>query len=117
MIHIQLPIQKRPTRIGTALKTLRENLLTPHKIALMISMLLSGALYCFLPLVFALGPVYLHSLIWFWTYWKHSVKRKTDEAAWNRYVEMYGNEKGEIPVDIRLRHKRMINNGQKISLQ
>ena len=112
----QIHIYKKPTRLEYIKLFLKENIFTAQKIGFVIASLLSWIFYYFIPIAFALIPIYIHVLLWAISYYQYSIKRKKDETVWDKYVSRYGNKKGEIPADVRMRHKKMISEGKQISL-
>lgn len=108
----QVHLHKKPTRFESFKIFLAENIFTPHKIGFIISISLSLGLSYLIPIYFAVIPFIIHSVLWLYTYYKYTIK----ESWWKKYVEKYGNDKGEIPPDVRMRHKKMIKHGMEIKI-
>ena len=95
---------------------IKENVLTPHKILLAAFLLLSGLAYYFFGWIPAISILLVHAVLFITSYYKYSVRRKMNEKVWDRYVEKYGNKKGNIPYDVKLRHLKMIKDGKEIKI-
>lgn len=94
----------------------RKNFFTPHNQYLLIACASACLLSFFLPWYLYLVPVALHFTFWGISYFRHLVQREKSERMWEAYLNRYGNKKGEVPPDVRLRHKKMIEEGKKIPL-
>lgn len=109
----QIYIHKKENKVSSFFK---ENVLTPHKILLAVFMLLSGIVYYFFGWIPAMFVFSIHVILFLISYYKHIIRRKMNEKAWERYVEKYGNKKGNIPYGVRLRHLKMIKEGKEIKI-
>jgi uncharacterized membrane protein YbaN (DUF454 family) len=109
----QIYIHKKENKVSSFFK---ENVLTPHKILLAVFMLLSGIVYYFFGWIPAISILLVHAVLFITSYYKYSVRRKMNEKVWDRYVEKYGNKKGNIPYDVKLRHLKVIKEGKEIKI-
>lgn len=103
--------------LGSAWRWILTNLLSVHIRLLLCAVLISYALYWFgLSWYFYLIPLVIHACLWCYAYFRVKIAVQLQNIAWDRYVERYGNDKGEIPADVRMRHKQMIKEGKQIPL-
>lgn len=109
----QIHLYKKDNKIGLFIK---QNILTPHKILLASFLFLSGLAYYFFGWIPAISILLVHAALFITSYYKYSIRRKMNEKAWDRYVEKYGNKKGNIPYGVRLRHLKMIKEGKEIKI-